>query len=466
MGCNKRAQVTVFIILGVVILSSATLFFYLSSGLSAIETGADLGLESNQDAVQLFVEKCLADTSYDALSQVLANGGYYHIDEELIDYANFLEFSHSDDSGDNSNYPYYFFNGVNSQPDIEDIAKQVELAVVELFSICVDDFSAFDDQGLIFEQSEPIVNVKFVSGGYTVDLDYYFVLNSESLSEEYSHFEVFIGFDFLNKYEQLELFLEGQEEDPEYFSIGKLSSMFVSNSDYFDFEPVGEAGSDLLLNLYYYQENEDDIVYTFGLSYDWDDLGSFNSQLDDAEVPELNESLYVSLTFESEWNINEVGVYTLDVESNAEEFGDVVYSINPSSLDIDQDSGLITFDTNDYTNGVYSYFIMANNSNNVSVEGALVINLNANNGNLPMIEEFSNSSFSIGDNISFAVSVSNEDPVNYFYAAATSVFEIDKQSGEFSFIATEDLVGKSQVYFTVENDFGLSWYLWNFEVQE
>ena len=84
MGCNKRAQVTVFIILGVVILSSATLFFYLSSGLSAIETGADLGLESNQDAVQLFVEKCLADTSYDALSQVLANGGYYHIDEELI----------------------------------------------------------------------------------------------------------------------------------------------------------------------------------------------------------------------------------------------------------------------------------------------------------------------------------------------------------------------------------------------
>ncbi len=456
INTGKQGQVTIFIILGVLLLIVAGFIFYLGSEniigtSSSFETLGDLSV---MGSVGGFIGSCLEDASYLGISKVLANGGYYSLDEVDFVLENALE-NYND--YDFFSVPYYFVGGEDFLPEIEDITSEFEIAIAENFVVCIDDFAAYAGLGHVFESSDPIITVTLVEGGSFVDLDYYLLMHSDDSSSEFESTEMFIAFDFIDKYEQIQKFLSRQTEDPDAFAIGALSSVLRGTGYYYEYLVMGEEGSELLVNVYYPVRGQtDDFVYSFALSYDWGTLESNLNLTDDEDS--VSPVILYNL---EDWDVVDYGLQYYQVEAKGD---NLVYVVSPETLDIDSESGLITLDSSDYSNAAYLYFIRVTDSENRSVEGPLLININVNEGDLAIFEEFENSTFSVGDTINMTLSVSNEEYGPYYFTAETGLFDIDKQSAEFSFEVSSDELGSHQVYFSAENENGVSWMLWDFEV--
>ncbi|MFC1733401.1 hypothetical protein ACFL6I_24135 [candidate division KSB1 bacterium] len=78
----KRGQITLFIIIGVVILSALGLFLYLRGQVAEEEefVPADIA------PIKVFVDKCLEETAKDAILVVSLQGGYYLAPENSLNF--------------------------------------------------------------------------------------------------------------------------------------------------------------------------------------------------------------------------------------------------------------------------------------------------------------------------------------------------------------------------------------------
>ena len=453
---SNKGQVTVFIILGIILLAVSSLAFFLINNYGQIEdqtTGSVADLSST-DSVQLFVEQCLEDAAYSSTSSLLAKGGYSHLEGVDLLSENYLDFGQGDEF---FTLPYYFAGGESTMPEIEEMKTSLETLIVKDFLLCVDNFSAFEKQGYSVESADPLVDVSFVDGGYFVNLDYPFMLNTMSMSSESASFRSYISFDFLEVYSQIEEFLLTQEEDPKYFSIGALSSVLRGSGYYYEYIPFGEQQNEILVQVYYpVPVQEEDFVLSFVLLYDWDELHA-EQEHNSSQEPGLIMSEM------EDWHIVFPGVHTYQVSAEGE---GISYEVSPNTLDVDPSTGLITLDSSEYSNGVYLYFIKVSDIYNKSTQAPLLINLNVNDGSLAVLRPFTHNSFTVGDTVELTLSVENPEQGPYTYSAETSLFDINSESGEFDFVPTKYDLGPHQIYFTVENEHGLTWLVWDFEVVE
>ncbi len=137
---SKRGQVTIFLVIGIVILLLAALFFYLFGQL----TEAPLEVEEEEavkylgvpGSVQSFVEKCMRDTLDPAVYLLAIQGGVIYPEEDnlilLTDYGL---------------VNYAWMNGVNGlskEKMEEDLAAYVEGNI----DFCLQDFETFEKQNV------------------------------------------------------------------------------------------------------------------------------------------------------------------------------------------------------------------------------------------------------------------------------------------------------------------------------
>ncbi len=112
----KKGQVTMFIIIGVVLLLVAgTIFFILS-----------LPEENFFDSTSMVasIQSCLDGTVEDVLSIVTLRGGYWDINEEIITMNQLL-------------YPYYIKNSNNQIVNLKGIEREISRGVEETFPVCL-----------------------------------------------------------------------------------------------------------------------------------------------------------------------------------------------------------------------------------------------------------------------------------------------------------------------------------------
>ena len=170
----KRGQVTIFIILGIVIVAVLAFVFYLG-GISFNEElsyeEAQRFVSSRTEIVSTFVESCSEDSAWVVLRTMGQYGGYVvprfdlnnpHFellmptgDHSTINYASYV-----DESGDYVNT----FPSVNEmEQEFENYLQNVALDPdnSEGFAACIDDFDVFDDS---FDGVD--------SGDLTVDVDF------------------------------------------------------------------------------------------------------------------------------------------------------------------------------------------------------------------------------------------------------------------------------------------------------
>ena len=140
MISDKKGQVTVFIILGVLILAVFASYFFFKS-FTTTESLSAQEIIVDTTPIQLYVEGCLEKTAQDTINFISLQGGYYHLPKTYLDYS-FVKI------------PYYFDDGNENFPSKENIASEMEKYFKINLPKCINNFLAFKSKGYLIQEGE------------------------------------------------------------------------------------------------------------------------------------------------------------------------------------------------------------------------------------------------------------------------------------------------------------------------
>src|SRR3989344_5267124 len=124
---NKRAQLTIFIIIAILIVAVVALFFSLRGNLKL--PGKPASPETAE--IQNFVQECLDDSLEEVVFKVGENGGYYFppkVSTPVLE------------------VPYYIKNNQNLMPSKENIESEISRGIERELFFCIEDFTFFENE--------------------------------------------------------------------------------------------------------------------------------------------------------------------------------------------------------------------------------------------------------------------------------------------------------------------------------
>jgi hypothetical protein len=132
---DKKAQLTLFIIIGIILVFSVAIVIYLQQQIetAGFEETALSALEEEARPIKLFVDKCLSDVATQGLYFMGTQGGYIAPPLESL-------------STETSTIPYYYQTGSNEMPSLTTLEDQIADYVEGALPICVNDFEAFPQE--------------------------------------------------------------------------------------------------------------------------------------------------------------------------------------------------------------------------------------------------------------------------------------------------------------------------------
>lgn len=179
---GKKAQITLFIIIGIIILFSVITLFYIRS--RAVKEDLEVGVEEALEIpswakeVESFVETCIRDTAIKAFKKIGEHGGYidfedYYLSEsyfniDLDDPTESDAVSFSTKTKTPTAYWWYMATPNNCEdcivtsidPSLPFIEQQVNRYINRELPLCINNFSVFRSMGFQFETGNIITTTK------------------------------------------------------------------------------------------------------------------------------------------------------------------------------------------------------------------------------------------------------------------------------------------------------------------
>jgi hypothetical protein len=152
---NKQAQVTVFIILGIILLLALVLVISLRKEILVFSP--EEVLPTDKGKIENFISNCIEETGEDALDIVALQAGYIEIPEQIAnDGSLFLQISPM------HKMPYWAYGEVTAIPSLAEIKARVDKYINENLRQCLFDLEPFQETYDLIEKSEITANTEFV----------------------------------------------------------------------------------------------------------------------------------------------------------------------------------------------------------------------------------------------------------------------------------------------------------------
>ena len=155
---NKKGQVTIFIIIGILIVVFALIFLYTKTNIEKknIETEKEIQKNFMEENIELktFIDSCLGKNSYERLKLVGKQGGYQNI-------PGILTFK---------NKSYWYYDQVNIQPTLEEIRIWLEENLNSNANNC--NYSIYENRGFSFDFGIITSEVKFNLNDVMINFDF------------------------------------------------------------------------------------------------------------------------------------------------------------------------------------------------------------------------------------------------------------------------------------------------------
>ncbi|MBR9683881.1 hypothetical protein GOV03_05065 [Candidatus Woesearchaeota archaeon] len=227
---QKRGQVTVFIVVGILILAITGATLYLSSMFKTVEQDNLLKLEELKAPVKSQVNYCIEKSMMDGIFYVGMQGGYYFpaaVSEQY--WGGFI--------------PYYFYDEEEHVPSMGELEEQLSTAVKFFLPACLDKALAFFEKErvevkyeikeiktrvtatkVMVEADLPITitigGVKEEEG--ILDLD---KLNDQTSFTELTDFVVSVDIAYKKMLDWSKEIILLQAKDPQWFQLGDISDL-------------------------------------------------------------------------------------------------------------------------------------------------------------------------------------------------------------------------------------------------
>lgn len=161
MHINKRAQLSLFVIVAIIIISSIAIFFLLKPNLP---TNKEYSLGVGE--VKENIDKCLEELTTEAIDKMSKQGGFVYPEESPYGILEFSLFGSEIDS----KTAYAYYNGENVLIKHEGLEWQIKRNIEEGFNECV----RFDEFGIEIQEDFPWAYAKLEKNSLSVFLNYSF----------------------------------------------------------------------------------------------------------------------------------------------------------------------------------------------------------------------------------------------------------------------------------------------------
>ena len=258
---GKTGQVTVFMIVGILVLAVTGLIFYISSH-TILEQAEDETMYPLETAsIQMFVEGCLESVGEEGIFYISESGGFYNSDDinPFINYSSVF-------------IPFYFDRGDLFVPTLENIESELNLYVVDNIDSCLSNFSYLETEGWNITNLGDIEVNSFINRG-KIDLNAIIPLKIEKNGNEQSmnDFSIMLMIDFVDIYSLLGKIMKKQEESSNSILIGDISQL----SYLYDFSyEITTLDDDIVMYSLFFDTGlryEFPLRYNFMAKYNWGD---------------------------------------------------------------------------------------------------------------------------------------------------------------------------------------------------
>lgn len=185
MMMEKKAQITLFMILGISIVAILLLmtFIFLQSSTEGIALEFDR-FDSLTTSLQQEFDVCVRDTLVNSTLLIMSQGGYRTPPDLLSFYDTSL----------------WFRKHVNHQPTLNEIRSELERTIEEKIESCIDE-GYYEGLGLSIIRSQPVAEVRFGESNINLLLDQRLTLRSGDYERVYDIHEASVNIRFRRMFE-------------------------------------------------------------------------------------------------------------------------------------------------------------------------------------------------------------------------------------------------------------------------
>jgi len=167
---KKRGQITVFVIVGILVILGFLLFFYLREKTTFFSP--EIVVPQEIAPIKRYVESCMQDIGEKAVIRLGMQSGYVEIPEEIA-----MNPQAYINVGGPVKLPYWYLNGVDTSPTLANMQSQISDYVSKNLKSCLKNFSDFDEF-IIEEKGEVSIKTVIAEEEVIITADYLLVIKN------------------------------------------------------------------------------------------------------------------------------------------------------------------------------------------------------------------------------------------------------------------------------------------------
>lgn len=221
----KRGQVTLFIIIGLVLLFAVGLFILVQEYIKAPEVSPKP--PPSFEPLAAVVDSCLSTNLEDSLQILGAQGGRINITPEMKLTRRYLEIFKEAGVG----IPYWYYAGENHNPTIQSMESEIESYIEQTMTPCINEFGNLTQEFNVVYKGDLEADVTIGDEQVTVQLEYPLEASLRRTGEEWTMTKRFVSLPVrLKKAYELALLIL-QKENEQMFLENTIFDLMVLNPD-------------------------------------------------------------------------------------------------------------------------------------------------------------------------------------------------------------------------------------------
>ena len=427
---NKKGQVTVFLIVGIVLIAIAGMILFINK-MGTVES-LSTGEVTQRDPVQSYIEDCLEEKLEEAIVLVALQGGSYGIPENSVELT-------LQGSAPSIYVPYYYTNEEIRIPNKDNLKEVIRTALEDNADECLDlePFEEYDvkvnEEKNEFEVmlSEKRVNV---IAKLPIDLiigDSEEIVSLDLITTSLDKFQVSVDSDILSLSNIASDLTKEQQKNEDLVCISCLDEIGRNNN--LEIETYEVEKEEDVVMFYFLKPKDEDIVYNFAHKFP-------------ITEPEI---LSVEKIDNSEAIVGTQFLYPVKAYGKNLEFSDdsILFDIT--------NEGLISFIPSNDEIGEHLATITVKDSKGDVEEELFTLNVTKYLDRIK-INEIGVLTASVGEEFSYEVELFSLDDSLVEFSDNIDLFEIDKETGMITFIPSDSDVGEHLFTITAVDELGNS----------
>jgi hypothetical protein len=220
----KKAQITIFMFISIIILIFAGVYFLLISNSSTNELNQEENLDISK-SVDIFITSCLNDNILKSIFYISKTGG--HLNDPLYF-----------DPDDLFNVIVYADGLENKVPNLDYIQKEMSKLLLHETLLCFNDFLEFQKQGYEINNDQPNLSIIISERDLLINLDMMTEITLNEIKQELQFFSTRFNLNYLKYYNISNQIINNYLENNGFLDLVYLEILSQENNFNYDIVPV------------------------------------------------------------------------------------------------------------------------------------------------------------------------------------------------------------------------------------